>query len=169
SAAFLRFADDQFTPRAGDTLQHALRDLDVFRAQADALRIARDGCLYLARRAVKQKHAALRTGEDDGGVQNGREDVFERKSRAESAGHLEQHAQMMKFAWTRLFGSRCFDAPDDFFDRRAVANVDHVVGIGDAEINSIAGLQFMAENFLSVYKSAVAAAHVLQHQLAFDG
>ena len=74
----------------------------------------------------------------------------------------------MKFARSGLLGSRRLDALDYFLDRRAVANIDHLVGIGDAEIDSIAGLQLVAENFLSVYKSAVAAAHILQHEFAID-
>ena len=74
----------------------------------------------------------------------------------------------MEFTRPRLLGSGRVNPFDNLFDCRAIADVDYLVGIRDAKINSIAGFELVADNFFSVYKSAVTAARILQYQLAVD-
>ena len=52
-------ADDQLAPGVHHALQHALRNLQLIRAECAALRVARDASLQLARCVDEQQNAAL--------------------------------------------------------------------------------------------------------------
>ena len=63
-------------------------------------RVARDDHVQFAGGIRQQQNAALCARQLNGSIHNGREDVFERKSRAERPGYFEQNAEVIQLART---------------------------------------------------------------------
>src|SRR5215472_2310029 len=74
----------------------------------------------------------------------------------------------MEFARAGGIGRGSLDALDKLFNRGALADISELIGIRDAEINAVAGLEFVAVDFVAVDEGAVAAASILEHQLALE-
>src|SRR5208282_4337665 len=169
SRVLTRVGDNQLAPRIRHTLDDALRNLQLIGPQRSLLGVARNNHQELAGGICQQQNAAFRTRELDGGVDNRGEDVFERETRAESAGDLQKDAQVIEFAGTGLRGGRSFHALDELLDRGAGTQVEQLVGIGHAEIDLVFGLQFVAKDLLAVYERAMAAAHVFERERSIFG
>src|ERR1700733_3617805 len=75
---------------------------------------------------------------------------------------------MMELARAGLGRRRGFDAFDELLDRGSLANVDDAGGIRNAEVDLVAHLEFVANDFLAVYERAVAAAHVFKYHGAVN-
>ncbi len=118
---------------------------------------------------ANNKHPALRSSHLDRSIHHRRQHVFERQACAERTRHIQQHAQMVQLA--RSGGRRRgpLDLLHQLFDRRSLTQVDELVGIGHAEIDFVAGLQFVLQHFFAVDECAVAAAHVFEHPPAIYG
>lgn len=75
---------------------------------------------------------------------------------------------MVKFARARLRRSRGFDAFDEFVNGRSLTDVDDSIRIWHAKIYLIAYFQLVADDFLPVHESAVAAAHIFKYHRPAD-
>src|SRR5271155_5662659 len=76
---------------------------------------------------------------------------------------------MIEFARAGIRRRGNFHFFEKLFDARGISEIDEAVGIGHPEIDAVFRAQLVAENFLAVHVSAVAAAHIFENVNAFRG
>jgi hypothetical protein len=114
--------------------------------------------------SLEHKEAALTIGNEQGRVDGGYQDIFQSHGRLQSAGHIQNGTKPSKI--TCGAGGRQFC---DFLDQKSrlrFGTHNEVIGVFNAELDTVAHRQFVALDFLVVDEDAMAAAAVLKKVLA---